>query len=273
MSYRTRLEARIARRTTRAIADFQLIEDGDRILVGLSGGKDSWALMQILDVLRRRAPINFSVVAVTVDSGYDGYRHDQISAACRERDWELRIEHTSIGEVIDDVLDVGATPCSLCARLRRGVLYRVASDVGATKIALGHHADDFIETLLLNFFFNGSLKAMPARLVSDDAQHVVIRPLVYVTEDEARSYAQECDLPIIGCCCPACGDMALQRQRVKRLVHELEREHPGVRSSMLKALGNVAPRHLLDRDLNPPAALCATLVRSPTGRLDASPAP
>lgn len=160
---------------TPAIADFQLTEDSDRILVGLSGGKDSWALMQILDVLRRRAPITFSVVAVTVDS--------------------------------------------------------------------------------------------------DDAQHVVIRPLVYVTEDEARSYAQECDLPIVGCCCPACDDMALQHQRVKRLVHELELEHPGVRSSMLKALGNVAARHLLDRDLNPPAALCATLVRSPTGQLDASPAP
>ena len=132
------------------------------------------------------------------------------------------------------------------------MLYRIAKEVGATKIALGHHADDFIETLLLNLFFAGALKAMPAKLVSDDGAHVVIRPLVYVGEDEARAYAKECELPIIGCCCPACGDLGLQRQRIKRLLMELEREHPGVKQSMLKALGNVAPRHLLDTRLNPP---------------------
>jgi tRNA 2-thiocytidine biosynthesis protein TtcA len=152
---------------------------------------------------------------------------------------------------MDDLLESGATPCSLCARLRRGVLYRLAKDVGATKIALGHHLDDFIETLLLNLFFAGALKAMPARLVSDNGEHVVIRPLVYVGEDEARLYTKECGLPIIGCCCPACGDLSLQRQRVKRLVLDLEREHPGVKQSMLKALGNVMPRHLLDLRLNP----------------------
>ena len=135
------------------------------------------------------------------------------------------------------------------------MLYRIAKEVGATKIALGHHADDFIETLLLNLFFAGALKAMPAKLVSDDGAHVVIRPLVYVGEDEARAYTKECELPIIGCCCPACGDLGLQRQRIKRLLMELEREHPGVKQSMLKALGNVAPRHLLDTRLNPPAEL------------------
>jgi tRNA 2-thiocytidine biosynthesis protein TtcA len=259
MGYRTRLEATLARKTTRAITEFDLIEEGDRILVGLSGGKDSWALMQLLDVLRRRAPIAFSVVALTVDSGSAGFRHDRISETCRERGWELRIEHTGIGQAIDDILDVDATPCSLCARLRRGVLYRVADEVGATKIALGHHADDFIETLLLNLFFAGALKAMPPRLISDDGRHIVIRPLAYVTEAEARSYAQESELPIVACCCPACGDLALQRQRVKRLVHELELEHPGVRSSMVKALGNVVPRHLPDRRLNPPASLRARL--------------
>ena len=155
------------------------------------------------------------------------------------------------------MLDADATPCSLCARFRRGVLYRIATEVGATKIALGHHADDFIETLLLNLFFAGSLKAMPAKLVSDNHEHVVIRPLVYVGEDEARAYCKESELPIIGCCCPACGDLGLQRQRAKRLLMELEREHPGVKQSMLKALGNVAPRHLLDTRLNPPAALRA----------------
>ncbi|MBI2833489.1 MAG: tRNA 2-thiocytidine(32) synthetase TtcA [Acidobacteria bacterium] len=255
MSYRSPLEARLAKTVTKAITDFSLIEDGDRVMVGLSGGKDSWALLQILDVLRQRAPISFSLVAVNVDSGYEDYRHDLIAAACKERGWECRIVHTSIGEVMDDLLETDDTPCSLCARLRRGVLYRLADEVGATKIALGHHADDFVETLLLNLFFAGALKAMPARLVSDSGAHVVIRPLVHVSEEEARQYAKESRLPIIGCCCPACGDFGLQRQRVKRLLMDLEREHPGVKQSMLRALGNVAPRHLLDRRLNPPRDL------------------
>src|SRR5690606_27508167 len=173
------------------------------------------------------------------------------SRTCEARGWEYRIEHTEIGETIEDILDASATPCSLCARLRRGVLYRIAKDVGATKIALGHHLDDFIETLLLNLLFAGTLKAMPARLVSDNGEHVVIRPLVGVTEAEARSYAKEQNLPIISCCCPACGDLSLQRQRVKRLIAELEVEHPEVKNSMIRALANVAPRHLLDRRLNP----------------------
>jgi len=255
MGYRSDLEARIAKKTTKAIVDYAMLEDGDRVMIGLSGGKDSWAMLQVLDVLRRRAPIRFSLIAVNVDSGYKEYKHDLIAKTCVERGWEYRIEHTGIGETIDDILDAGETPCSLCARLRRGVLYRIAKEVGATKIALGHHADDFIETLLLNLFFAGALKAMPAKLVSDDGEHVVIRPLVFVGEDEARAYTKECELPIIGCCCPACGDLGLQRQRAKRLLMELEREHPGVKSSMLKALGNVQPRHLLDARLNPPAEL------------------
>ena len=258
MGYRSGLEARVAKKTTKAIVDFQMIDDGDRVMVGLSGGKDSWALLQILDVLRQRAPVRFSLVAVNVDSGYKEYKHDVIARTCEARGWEYRIEPTSIGETMDDLLDASATPCSLCARLRRGVLYRIAAGVGATKIALGHHSDDFIETLLLNLFFAGALKAMPAKLVSDDGEHVVIRPFAYVSEDEARAYCKESELPIVGCCCPACGDLSLQRQRTKRLLMELEREHPGVKQSMLKALGNVAPRHLLDTRLNPPAELTAT---------------
>jgi tRNA 2-thiocytidine biosynthesis protein TtcA len=257
MAYRSELEARLAKKTTKAITDYSMIEDGDRIMVGLSGGKDSWALLQILDVLRQRAPIRFSLIAVNVDSGYKDYKHDVIARTCEARGWELRIEHTGIGGLIEDILDADQTPCSLCARLRRGVLYRVAKEVGATKIALGHHVDDFIETLLLNLFFAGALKAMPAKLLSDDARHVVIRPLVYVGEDEARAYAKESELPIIGCCCPACGDLGLQRQRAKKLIMDLEIEHPGVKQSMLKALTNVAPRHLLDTRLNPPAELRA----------------
>jgi tRNA 2-thiocytidine biosynthesis protein TtcA len=251
MSYASPLEARIARKVTKAITEYGLVDDGDRVMVGLSGGKDSWALIQILDELRRRAPIRFSLIGVTVDSGYDGYRHDLIARTCEARGWDYRIVHTEIGEVMDDLLPSDATPCSLCARLRRGVLYRLATEVGATKIALGHHLDDFIETLLLNLFFAGALKAMPARLVSDNGAHVVVRPLVGVTEAEARQYAKERQLPIISCCCPACGDLSLQRQRIKRLVAELEVEHPEVKSSMIRALANVAPRHLLDRRLNP----------------------
>lgn len=263
MGYRSPLEQRIAKKTTQAITDFNLLEDGDRIMVGLSGGKDSWALIQILDVLQKRAPIDFSIVAVNVDSGYEGYQHTQVAAACRERGWDFHSEHTSIGAVIDDKLDSSDTPCSLCARLRRGVLYRLAKKTGATKIALGHHLDDFVETVLLNLFFAGALKAMPARLTSDNGEHVVIRPLVYVTEAEARAYCLERALPIIGCCCPACGDLSLQRQRIKRLIMDLEREHPNVKSSMIKALGNVRPRHLLDRRLNPVADIAETLPPEP----------
>ena len=249
MAYTSDLETRIAKKVTRAITEHRLIEDGDRVMIGLSGGKDSWALIQILDVLQKRAPISFSLVAVNIDSGYEGYEHHTLTETCAARGWELHVEHTNIGETIEEILDVSATPCSLCARLRRGALYRLAAKVGATKIALGHHADDFIETLLLNVFFQGALKAMPARLVSDNGEHVVIRPLVYVLESEARAYAKEAALPIIGCCCPACGDLSLQRQRVKRLIAQLEVEHPEIRNSMLRALGNVAPRHLLDRRL------------------------
>src|SRR5436190_9719139 len=242
MGYRSELESRIAKRTTKAIVDYQMIEDGDRVMVGLSGGKDSWALLQVLDVLRPRAPIRFSLVAVNVDSGYKEYKHDLIAKTCDARGWEYRIEHTDIGEVIEDILDADQTPCSLCARLRRGVLYRLASEVGATKIALGHHADDFIETLLLNLFFAGALKAMPAKLVSDNGAHVVIRPFAYIGEDEARQYAKACELPIIGCCCPACGDLGLQRQRVKKLLMQLEIEHAGVKQSMLKEIGRASCR-------------------------------
>jgi tRNA 2-thiocytidine biosynthesis protein TtcA len=263
MAYASLLEAHVAKKATRAIVDHDLIVDGDRILVGVSGGKDSWALIQVLDVLRKRAPIRFSFMALTIDSGYADFRSEVVARACAERGWEHHLVRTNIGDTIDDLLDPGDTPCSLCARLRRGVLYRKAAELGVTKIALGHHADDFIETLLLNVFFAGSLKAMPARLVSDDGRHVVIRPLAYVGEDEAREYTKASGLPIIGCCCPACGDLGLQRQRIKRLIFDLDREHPGVKSSMLKALANVAPRHLLDRRLNPPAEHAACLPAPP----------
>jgi tRNA 2-thiocytidine biosynthesis protein TtcA len=254
MAYGTSLEARIAKQATRAICDFNLVEDGDRILVAVSGGKDSWALIQILDVLRARAGIDFSLQAVTIDSGYEGFQFDAIARACRERGWPHRVVHTSIGAVLEDVLDDDETPCALCGRLRRGVLYRVASEEGATKIALGHHADDCIETLLLNLLFEGTLKAMPARLTSDTGAHTVIRPLVYVYEADVSAYARSCGLPIVSCRCRACGDFSLERQRAKRLLLDLEASYPGVKRSMLRALRNVTASHLLDTRLNPPAA-------------------
>ena len=266
MGYRSELESRLAKKTTKAIVDYQMIEDGDRVMVGLSGGKDSWALLQMLDVLRQRAPIRFSLVAVNVDSGYKEYKHDVIARTCEARGWEYRIEHTGIGELIEDILDVDQTRRVRCAPgCGAACCTGSRTEVGATKIALGHHADDFIETLLLNLFFAGALKAMPAKLVSDDGAHVVIRPLVYVGEEEARAVRQSrASCRIIGCCCPACGDLSLQRQRVKRLLMDLEGRASGVKQSMLKALGNVAPRHLLDMRLNPPADLRATVARGPS---------
>ena len=217
MPYATPLETKIAKKVTKAIVDHKLIEDGDRIMVGLSGGKDSWALIQILDVLRKRAPIDFSLVAVNVDSGYDGSARSHPRRLRRAR-LGVHVEHTNIGATIDDILDESddAVLAVRAAAPRRAL--PAGETVGATKIALGHHLDDFIETLLLNLFFQGSLKAMPARLVSDNGEHVVIRPLGSCTEAEARAYAKEVGLPIIGCCCPACGDLSLQRQRMKRLI-------------------------------------------------------
>ena len=265
MAYRSELEARLAKKTTRAIVDYQMIEDGDRVMVGLVGRQGQLGAPSDARRLRQRAPMRFSLVAVNVDSGYKEYKHDLIARTCEARGWEYRIEHTGIGELIEDILDADQTPCSLCARLRRGVLYRVAKEVGATKIALGHHADDFIETLLLNLFFAGALKAMPAKLVSDDGAHVVIRPLVYVGEEEARRTRRSPSCRSSAAAVRRAATSGLQRQRAKRLLMELEREHPGVKQSMLKALGNVAPRHLLDTRLNPPAELRARAVAAADG--------
>ena len=212
MAYRTDLEARIAKKTTKAIVDYAMIDDGDRIMVGLSGGKDSWALLQTPDVLRQRAPIQFSLVAVNVDSGYKEYKHDLIAKTCEARGWEYRIEHTDIGGLIEDILDVNKTPCSLCAR-PRGVLYRIAKEVGATKIALGHHADDFIETLLLNVFFAGALSHAGKTRV-DDGAHVVIRPFVR-RRGRGTPVLQGIRTADHRLLLPACGDLGLQRQRIK----------------------------------------------------------
>jgi tRNA 2-thiocytidine biosynthesis protein TtcA len=252
VAYASPLEARIAKKATQAIVRFGMIEDGDRIMVGLSGGKDSWTLMQTLEILRQRAPIRFSLHAVNVDYGVQDESHAVLASTCAERGWDYRGEHTSISDSMREILDPDANPCSLCARFRRGVLYRVADEMGATKIALGHHADDFLETLLLNLWFAGSLKAMPARLLSDDGRHVVIRPLVYVSEDDCRAYAEASNLPVVRCPCPASGAVNARREEVKHILRQLEQSHSGVKRSMLRALENVRPGHLLDRKLYSP---------------------
>jgi tRNA 2-thiocytidine biosynthesis protein TtcA len=233
----------------KAIADFGLIEDGDKIAVAVSGGKDSLTMLLLLEELRRRAPVRFEIVAVTVDSGYPGFRTDIIKEFATSRNLQIHIEKTSHFQIINEKRRPGSSYCSICARLKRGVLYGVSARLGCNKLALGHHSDDFSETLLLNQFFVGSLKAMSARMLADNKETVVIRPLVYVAEKDIISFSREASLPVVCCCCPACGVADMQRKRMKKLLNELEREIPHIRSSMLKALSNVQPRHLLDTSL------------------------
>ena len=252
-----RLEREITRATGKAIADYDLIHDGDRILVAMSGGKDSYVMMRVLSLLRERAPIKFTLVGVNVDQGYRGYRADIVEDWLRDNGYEAHVEPTDIDEAVKGIVEEDGTACSLCARLRRGVLYRLADELKCTKIALGHHLDDILETTLLNLFFAGELKTMPVKLVSDDARHTVIRPLGYVREDDIRAYAKLYGFPIIGCMCKHCGDVELQRQKMKALLREMEREHPGLKSTMLKALKTVKPSHLLDVGLQKKTGLGA----------------
>lgn len=240
-----RMEHDIRRLAGRAIGDFSLIEDRDRILVALSGGKDSWTLLHILDSLRQRAPISFSLVAVTVHPGFPGFQTDLIEEYLSSRNHEYRIVSAPIHRLMLDKLSPDDTPCALCSRIKRGVLYTQAQELGCTKIALGHHRDDFIETLLLNQFFNGTIKAMAPLLNADDGRNVVIRPLVYVPEDDIVRYAVEAGFPIACCACPACGDEDQKRVKIKKLLRELEQDHPGIKASLLAALGDVDLRHLL----------------------------
>lgn len=236
--------------TGKAIADFKMIEEGDRVAVAVSGGKDSLTMLLLLEELRRRAPVRFEIMAVTVDSGYPGFRTDIIEEFVTSRKIPIHIEKTTHFQVIKEKRRPGSSYCSICARLKRGALYGVSARLGCNKLALGHHSDDFIETLLLNQFFVGSLKAMSARMLADNKETVVIRPLVYVAEKDIIDFSKEISLPIVCCCCPACGIADMQRKRMKKLLNELEREIPNIRSSILKALSNVQPRHLLDNSLS-----------------------
>jgi len=241
-----RLEHDIRRLAGRAIGDFGLVQDRDRILVALSGGKDSFTLLHVLERLRRRAPISFTLVAVTVHPGFPGFDTRQIEDYLQARSMEHEVARAPIHELMLEKLAPNDTPCALCARIRRGVLYTRARELSCTKIALGHHRDDFIETLLLNQFYNGKIKAMSPLLRADDGRNVVIRPLVYVPEDDIIRFAAAAGFPIACCACPACGDQDLKRARIKGLLAALEAERPGVKASLLSALANVEHRHLLD---------------------------
>ena len=240
------LYRKIKKQVGQAIGAFDLVEAGDRIAVAVSGGKDSYTLLHILEALRRRSPVRYELVAVNVDAGFPGYRQETLAAHLQEHGFRHHLEATDCYRIIEEKRRPGSSYCSFCARLRRGVLYTLADQLGCNKIALGHHLDDFVETLLLNQFYVGTLKAMSPRLLADNGRHTVIRPLVFVAETDIMEFARRNAFPIIGCACPAGGQADQQRQRMKRLVRELEAEIPHLKSSVLRALRNVQPRHLLD---------------------------
>jgi tRNA 2-thiocytidine biosynthesis protein TtcA len=259
-----KLKKRLRRLVGEAIADYGMIEAGDRVMVCLSGGKDSYGLLDILLSLQSRAPVPFEIVAVNLDQKQPDFPADVLPRYLEGRGVRHRIEQQDTYSVVKRVIPEGGTMCSLCSRLRRGVLYRVAGELGATRIALGHHRDDMLATFFLNLFFGGKLKTMPPKLVSDDGRHVVIRPLAYVRERDLARYAEAMRFPIIPC--NLCGSQEhLQRRQVAAMLREWERKHPGRIESICNAVGTVVPSHLLDRKLFDFGAVRATGVASPDG--------
>jgi tRNA 2-thiocytidine biosynthesis protein TtcA len=247
-----RLEKRLLHDVGRAIRDFDLVQEGDRILVAVSGGKDSFTLLYLLRELQRRAPVRFDLVACNLDQGHPGFPADRLEAYLREQGVEVRMLRQDTYSQVLRLTPPGKTMCTVCSRLRRGILYSAAREMGCTKIALGHHRDDLVESLLLSMLFTGKMRSMPPRLLSDDGNNVVIRPLCYAAEAEIAGFARSAAFPIIPC--DLCGSQDdLMRKRVKRLLDDLEREHAGVRRSLFASMGNILPEHLLDARLYPRA--------------------
>lgn len=242
-----KLDKKLCRLVGEAIGDFGMIADGDKVMVCLSGGKDSYTLLDILQKLRERAPISFDLVAVNLDQKQPNFPSDTLPNYLRQLNIPFHIEEQDTYSIVKRVIPEGKTTCGLCSRLRRGILYRVADELGATKIALGHHRDDILETLLLNMFYGGKLKAMPPKLRSDDGRHLVIRPLAYVPEKLIERYAQAMEFPVIPC--DLCGSQPnLQRAAMKKLLREWEKEFPGRIENLFRSLHHIVPSHLLDQD-------------------------
>jgi tRNA 2-thiocytidine biosynthesis protein TtcA len=243
-----KLHKRLRRLVGTAIADFNMIENGDRVMVCLSGGKDSYALLDILRNLQAHAPVEFELIAVNLDQKQPGFPEHVLPGYLTSIEMPFQIVEQDTYSVVKRVIAEGKTTCSLCSRLRRGVLYRVAGELGATKIALGHHRDDILETLFLNLFYGGKLKTMPPKLVSDDGRHIVIRPLAYCKEKDLTAYAEIEDFPIIPC--NLCGSQKnLQRQAVKEMLQQWDKKYPGRLETMFTALQNIQPSHLADPTL------------------------
>jgi len=243
-----KLQKRLRRLTGQAISDFNMIEDGDKVMVCLSGGKDSYTMLDILRNLQASAPIKFSIIAVNLDQKQPGFPEHILPAYLEEQGVDFHILERDTYSIVKEIVPEGKTTCGLCSRLRRGSLYGFAEEIGATKIALGHHRDDILETLFLNMFFGGKLKSMPPKLLSDDGKHIVIRPLAYCKESDIEAFALMKEYPIIPC--NLCGSQEnLQRQVVKDMLQKWEKDFPGRIETMFSALQNVVPSHLADTEL------------------------
>ncbi len=259
-----KLSKRLHRQVGQAISEFNMIEPGDKVMVCLSGGKDSYAMLDILLGLRRRMASPFDIVAVNLDQKQPGFPEQVLPDYLRALGVPFHIEEQDTYSIVKRLIPEGKTLCSLCSRLRRGILYRVASELGATKVALGHHRDDIVVTMLMNMFFGGRLKGMPPKLVSDDGRHVVIRPLAHVAESDLVRWADHRRFPIIPC--SLCGSQQnLQRVQIKRMIHGWEREHPGRIDNMFRAMGHITKSHMMDPALFPFTSLRATGTPDPSG--------
>ncbi|KQV91538.1 tRNA 2-thiocytidine(32) synthetase TtcA [Rhizobacter sp. Root1221] len=259
-----KLSKRLHRLAGQAITDFNMIEEGDKVMVCMSGGKDSYAMLDILLNLQQRAPIRFELVAVNLDQKQPGFPEHVLPEYLTARGVPFHIENQDTYSIVKRVIPEGKTTCGLCSRLRRGILYRVAGELGCTKIALGHHRDDILQTLFMNMFFGSKLKGMPAKLVSDDGRNVVIRPLAYVPEVDLERWAAHRQFPIIPC--TLCGSQDnLQRVQIKQMLRDWDKRFPGRVDNLFSALGNVVPSHLMDRNLYPFATIQASGVADPQG--------